>query len=429
MNLRFALILITACLLGLVVGEYASADEISSSQIIKIPLPTDSTTLRVGLDLMVQDHFHLLGKRQVALIANQDSRTSAGQHLFDMVRAEYKLPLAALIFVAEPENDRPLNLNLSAREFGKDVRLTLLDAENYVLTEEMVNGAELILIDLQDNGWWYSSALWVLIESLKYSARHHLPVILLDRPNPLGGLKVEGPLTRLPNLEPGYLLPVRHGLTLGEMALLVVKEKWIGDGPIKLTVVPMANYRRMDAGGSMLMKSEARRTGGLSRDKAYLWGAMQLVRASNLSCGAGTDWVYEVIGAPWMSATHLVEVLERERLTGVAFYPISFTPRVMAGSSEIPLYLNETCSGVQIRILDFQAFEPIKTVLTVLYLTEQLYPRHFRWRENTRLKSVKDWEDYKAISGYGGDLGAYLATIQAELSPYQRFRVQYLIYP
>ncbi len=396
-------------------------------EILNIAYAGDTVNIFTGLELLEHTAFQALNGASVALLANSGSTTRDGRHIFDVFKDKYPGKIKAFIWVNDSETGANFSLSQSEGKIDSAAKFTFLDANNYQLTSEMLNEASILVIDLQDNGWGFSSSLPILIEVLQYSSQHGLPLILLDRPNPVGAQKVEGPLMRVQGVTAGKL-PIRPGLTIGELALLLTGEKWLGATAPKLKIVKMLHYlRRQDLSDWRAARVPVR-IPGTSRDCNYLYGGQQLVKATNLSFGEGTDLLYEIVGAPWLSGAKLAELLNSAKLPGVTFYPYEFTPHKGLDEQKAPRYAGENCSGVQIRILNWQTFESVQTALTLIYLVGQLYPHRFRWEALDDLAPLEDSAEIQAVISYGGDLRAYLATVQASLSNYQRIRLRYLMY-
>lgn len=421
---------INLLLLFLLIRSFANATDIPGrARVIELKPLTDTTAVLTGLDLLVQHNFAPLKGKRVALLANSASLDRTGKHIFDLFREKYTGQVCAQIMAGTIHAAVTLTSSSELPDVKNIVpATTFLDTANYRLSAVSLNKAELLIIDLQDNGWRESLSIAILVEALQYCAQAKIELMLLDRPNPLGAVKVEGPLSVEGPLTLGLSLPARPGLTLGEVALLIVGENWLPLPSFSLQVIKMANYRRaMDLypWQSKWRHPDERLT---SRDACYLYGALQLLETTNLSYGEGTDLLYQVVGAPWLNGQQLAELLRGQKLAGVDFYPIEFVPRRILGNTTPPRYVGETCSGVQVRILDWQAYEPIKTGGAIIYLIAQLYPHRFRWTHPARSDAISGSTEFRTIVNIGGDWQGLYAYWQAQLSDYQKLRLRYLLY-
>jgi uncharacterized protein YbbC (DUF1343 family) len=239
-------------------------------------------------------------------------------------------------------------------------------------TEEQLRGLDALVIDLQDVGSRYYTFAATMALCLEEAARRKLLAVVLDRPNPLGGLAVEGP-TRRPGFESFvglYPVATRHGLTLGELALLYrAREGWGGE----LHVVPCEGWRRSvtweETGLPWVLPSPNMPT----VETAFVYPGQCLLEGTNLSEGRGTTRPFELCGAPWVDVPALVRRLRDEGLPGVAFRPAWFRPTFQK-------FAGRTCGGVQVHVTDRQAFRPVRTGLALLSALRQSCGPEFAWR-------------------------------------------------
>ena len=237
----------------------------------------------------------------------------------------------------------------------------------------MLEGIDGIVVDLQDVGSRYYTYIWTLYLVMESALENGKFVVVLDRPNPIGGLEIEGPVLKeayssFVGLKP---LPVRHGMTIGEIALLF-KGEYLRD--INLFVLKMENWSRNyfweDTGLEWVNPSPNMP----SEKTALLYPGMCLLEATNISEGRGTTRPFEIIGAPFINPYELVEALENYSLEGVYFRPLYFIPTFNK-------FAGEKCGGLQIHIRDKKALKPFKIGVVIIKVIKELYPDHFRWRE------------------------------------------------
>jgi uncharacterized protein YbbC (DUF1343 family) len=231
----------------------------------------------------------------------------------------------------------------------------------------MLDGLDAIVVDLQDVGVRFYSYATTMAWVMEGAAAKHLKVIVLDRPNPIGGVEIEGP-----PLDPsapgivGYMreMPIRHGLTIGELARLFNGERKIG---ADLTVVAMTGWKRDawfdETGLAWIGPSPNMRT----LYAAALYPGIGAFERTNLSVGRGTDTPFEHVGAPWIDATALAARLNARYIPGVRFYPESFTPTAST-------FANERCQGVFILVTDRDALRPVRVGVEIASAIESLFP-------------------------------------------------------
>jgi uncharacterized protein YbbC (DUF1343 family) len=242
-----------------------------------------------------------------------------------------------------------------------------------VPTARMLAGLDAIVVDLQDVGSRYYTYIYTMLHVLEACAREHKRVVVLDRPNPLGGTVVDGNV-----LDPEHRsfvgmhpLAVRHGMTIGELALMFREELELD---VELRVVRMRGWRR-----AMLFE-ETRLPWVLPSpnmptvDTAVVYPGGCLIEGTNLSEGRGTTRPFELVGAPWLNGPALARALEKEGLEGVAFRPVAFTPTFHKHAERL-------CRGVQVHVLDRERFSAFLTYLLLIHHAREQNPRRFAWRE------------------------------------------------
>jgi uncharacterized protein YbbC (DUF1343 family) len=319
-----------------------------------------------GLDVLVRDRFAALKGRKVGLVTNHTGVDRDGRSVIDLLHQADGVTLVALF---SPEH----GIRGQADEKVADTRDEKTGLPVYSLygsrrkpTAETLQGVDTLVFDIQDAGcrfYTYSSTLGLVLEA---AAEHKLRVVVLDRPNPVGGLAVEGPV-----LDAGresftayHMLPVRHGLTVGELARLFNAERKIG---ADLEVVKMEGWRRGDfydrTGLTWVNPSPNLR----SLTEALLYPGVGLLETTNVSVGRGTDRPFEWVGAPWLDGRRLAGLLREQGLPGVRFVPLRLTPSAS-------VHKGQECGGVQIIVDDWSAFRPVRTGLAVAWALHQLYP-------------------------------------------------------
>jgi uncharacterized protein YbbC (DUF1343 family) len=276
---------------------------------------------------------------------------------------------------------------------------------------------DILVFDVQDVGVRYYTYLTTLVYIMDEAARHQIPVMVLDRPNPITGRYVEGPLTD-PDLESftaPHSIPVRTGMTIGEFARMALAERSI---PVRLTVVPLENWARTrwyDETGLVWTNPSPNIR---SVTQALLYSGIGLLEATNLSVGRGTDWPFEVIGAPWIEPRGLAAGLNALGLPGVRFEPIEFTPAD-------DRYARTACGGVRFVVTDREAIRPVTVALAV---ARALRERHRdQWKpeqvQNLLVNRSTMWAFLR-----GEPLPRLLAWSEMARSAFLARRASYLIY-
>jgi len=231
-------------------------------------------------------------------------------------------------------------------------------------------GLDVLMYDIQDAGvrfYTYETTLGYFLEA---AAKAGKPMVVLDRPNPLGGAYVQGPVAEAgcESFVSYWQTPVRHGMTVGELARMFNGERGIG---ASLTVVPMEGWMRgdwFDSTGEMWVSPSPNLR---SLNEAVLYPGIGMIEATNISVGRGTDTPFEVVGAPWVKAADLARTLNDRSIPGVRFVPVRFKP----ASSE---YAGEECGGVNIVVTDRNSLDGPELGLEIAAALRALYPKEFR---------------------------------------------------
>jgi uncharacterized protein YbbC (DUF1343 family) len=240
-------------------------------------------------------------------------------------------------------------------------------------TREMLEGCEAVVIDLPDVGARPYTYLWTSVLMLRACAAAGVEVFVFDRPNPIGGEAVEGPLLRpeYRSFVGLYPLPMRHGLTIGEALALINEAERIG---CRLRVVKMEGWHRSmyydRTGLPWVLPSPNMPT----LDTAIVYPGTVLLEGTNLSEGRGTTRPFEIVGAPWIDPSPFAAELAVLDLPGVFFRPLSFTPTW-------DKYAGELCGGVQIHVTDRRGFQPVRCGATIVAAAAASYPGRFRWAD------------------------------------------------
>jgi uncharacterized protein YbbC (DUF1343 family) len=321
--------------------------------------PANHATL-TGLDVLEQDAFASLRGPRVGLLTNQTGLDRQGRRNVDVM-------LAAGVKVATlyaPEHgitgakDQPNIADSRDEATGLPV-FSLYFNSRFRLTPEMLKGVDLLVFDIQDVGARFYTYSCTMLDTLEEAAKAKIPFYVLDRPNPVTGLHVEGPMldANLQSFAGCYDLPVRHGLTMGELATMANTErKWNAD----LHVIKMQNWQRGDWFDSTGLPWIDPSPNMRSLNAATLYPGLALIESSkNYSVGRGTDAPFEQIGAEWVHGVELAEFLNARFIPGVRLYPTHLAPKT---------------EGVRFVITDRDQFDSIRLGLEVAYALHKLYP-------------------------------------------------------
>jgi uncharacterized protein YbbC (DUF1343 family) len=379
--------------------------------------PAATNDVRTGIDVLRDESFERLRGARVGLITNASGRARDGTSTVDLLLHAPDLTLVALL---TPEHG--LGSDRQGRvPGGIDSRTGLpvysLYGDTLAPTAESLAGIDTLVFDVQDAGTRFFTYASTMYRAMRAARERDLRFVVLDRPNPIDGTDFAGPV-----LVPAsgsfvnyHSLPVRHGMTVGELALLFNADNHWG---LALSVVPVRGWRRSqywdETGLPWVNPSPNMR----SVDEALLYPALGLLEASNLSVGRGTDAPFEQFGAPWIDAKRVAAALDEDALQGVRFAVERFVP-------DGDKYAGEPCNGLRVVVFDRAQFEPVRTGLAIARELRRLYPGRWEFSKLDRL--LVEPETMKAIDS-GLPLASIVDTYRGQLESFAAKREKYLLY-
>jgi uncharacterized protein YbbC (DUF1343 family)/CubicO group peptidase (beta-lactamase class C family) len=336
-----------------------------------------------GIDVLRAEGFARLRGKRVGLLTNHTGRARDGATTIDLLFQAKDVKLVKL-FSPEHGIRGILDENVpSSTDEKTGLPIHSLYGATRRPTPEMLEGIDAIVIDLQDIGVRFYTYLTATAYVMEECAKRKLPVVVLDRPNPVNGWQIEGPaLDKDLASYVGYFpaMPIRHGMTIGEVARLFNGENGIG---ADLTVVEMKGWTRdawFDETGQPWVNPSPNMRNLVA---ATVYPGIGAIEYSNISVGRGTDTPFEQIGAPWIDGVALAEALNARRLPGIRFYPVSFTPV----SSK---YEGQLCHGVFMVVTDRQALRPARVGLEVASALVRLHGGTFDLANTEKLVGSRE---------------------------------------
>ena len=397
---------------GWVLGLGLACAPASAARVDRPDRPALAGPILPGIDVLLRDSLHLVRGRRVGLVTNQTGVDAHG------VSAVTRLLGAGVRLVAlfSPEHGfrgtgAPGAAIASTVDSATGLPIYSLYGRVTAPTDEMLQGVDLLLVDLQDAGARYYTYIGTTIDVMTVAARRKIPVVVLDRPDPIGGA-VQGNV-----LDPAFASPVgrlavpmRHGLTIGELARLARAELGLGTA---LTVVPVAGWRRAldwDETGLPFIPPSPNL---LSMEALLHYPGLCLFEGIALSVGRGTDAPFEQIGAPWLDTTAVLARVRSDGIPGVRFRGTTFTPS-RPGDGK---FADTLVAGIRLEVTDRRAYDPTRTAVHLLAAVEAVHPgligwipRHFdrlaggpELREAIRAGRPPD----EIVRGWGAGLAAF----------------------
>ena len=380
---------------------------------------TPTTRVLPGIDVLARDGFAVLTGRKVGLVTNHTGLSATGASTIDVL---HKAPGVTLVSLFSPEHGIRGLLDEEGIASSKDERTGLTIHSLYGTsrrpTPEMLQGLDTLVVDLQDVGVRFYTYLATMGYVLEEAAKRKIKVVVLDRPNPIDGWHVEGPLATDDLLSfIAYMpMPIRHGMTIGELAQLFNAERKIG---ADLTVVKMDGWRRdqwFDQTGLTWVNPSPNMR---NLTQATLYPGLGAIEYANISVGRGTDQPFEQIGAPWIDGPRLAAALNARGLAGIRFYPVRFTP----ASS---VHANAACQGVFMVVTNRDQLQPTRVGMEIASALYTLHGDQFDVKTSERLVGTPT---ALARVRAGEDPAAIVASWAGAEATWRRLRSQYLLYP
>jgi uncharacterized protein YbbC (DUF1343 family) len=386
-------------------------------------VPAAEREVRPGLEVLLADSLHLVAGRRVGLVANHASVDRGGRHAVERLR-DTGVGLVALFspehgFRGGIEGGEPV---ASAIDSATGLPIYSLYGRTFGPTDEMLRGIDVILVDLPDVGARYYTYLSTTLEVMRSAARNRVRVVVLDRPNPIGG-RVQGPVLDAAHRSfVGALrVPVRHGMTLAELARLGNEELGIG---ADLAVVPTAGWSRtddlLDTGLPFLPPSPNLK----DPDALFHYPGLCLFEGTALSVGRGTDLPFHQIGAPWLDTARVLDIVRRAGPDGVRLEGARFTPE-RPGDGK---YAGVPVLGIRVLIVDRARYDPIDLALRLLTAVRAVHPTElgFRAAHFDRLAGGPALREAILAGQAASDI---LASWRPALEDFRRRRQSFLVYP
>jgi uncharacterized protein YbbC (DUF1343 family) len=378
-----------------------------------------------GIDVLEQDNFALLKQDKtemtIGLLTNNTGLDAQGKRTIDVLAAAPGIKLAAIfapehgIFGAQDDlkvdntTDAVTGVPVYSLYGGTDAKKRP--------SVDILKTLDAVVFDIQDAGarfYTYPATLGYLLEA---AAQANTEVIVLDRPNPVNGSFVQGPMSQgdMLNFNNYYPIPLRHGMTLGELAQFYNTEKKIG---ARLRVVPMHGWLRgdwFDSTGIVWVNTSPNLR---SVNEAELYPGVAIIEGTNVSVGRGTDTPFEVMGAPWIDPRVFSDYMNARLIPGVRFVPITFTP--VSGP-----YQNQLCKGVNVIVTDRTVLDAPQMGIELAAALKKLYPDN--WKIERILALLANRQVYDALAN-GDDPRTIAQGWQEDLDKFRELRTKYLLY-
>jgi len=333
--------------------------------------------VKLGLDVLLDEKIQLIKNKNIGLVTNNSGRDFKGISNYERLMRTKDVTLKVIFspehgLFGEAAAGEKVNYDGQIKTLPKVISLY---GKNRKPTDTQLEGLDIIIYDIQDVGarfYTYISTLGLIMES---AAKSNIKVLVLDRPNPLTGNKIEGPTLDLKyqTFVGYYPIPTRYGLTVGELALMINNEKWIEYQP-ELEVVKMRGWTKDLWYDETKLPWTKPSPNIPDLNTAIIYPGVCLLEATNVSEGRGTQKPFKKFGAPWINKQEISQELNNLNLPGVVFKPITFIPTPIKGMSNNPKYKNQVCHGAEIILTDRDKFLSVATGMNIIKIISEKYP-------------------------------------------------------
>ena len=397
-----------------------------------IPVQTSSKRVRTGADRLLDSASHLIEGKQVGLLTNHTGRLSSGASIIDVIAGSGNCRLTTLF---GPEHgiagNAPDGVAVSGGfENRHGTPIYSLYGENRKPTPDMLREVDVLVCDIQDVGARFYTYISTMALAMEAAAELGIPIVVLDRPNPIRGLSFDGPVLQ-PSLRSfvGWLpIPITSGLTLGELCALCNDEGWLPEGKkAELHVVPMERWRRSmwyDQTGLPWIPPSPNMA---SLSTAVIYPGMCLVEGTTLSEGRGTSNPFALVGAPWADPDRVLVQLDRFGVRGVRFASDRFTPREIPGTAHQPKFEGKECRGIRIEIANRDALKPVLLGISVLAAFKRAHPDETQF-DNKRFDLLAGSQQVREDLELGAPPDEICAAWEGDLEQFGHIRSKCMMY-
>ncbi|HYX28891.1 MAG TPA: exo-beta-N-acetylmuramidase NamZ domain-containing protein [Pyrinomonadaceae bacterium] len=371
-----------------------------------------------GIDVLERDGFKRLDGMRIGLITNQTGRDRSNRSTIDVL---FKAPNVKLVALFSPEHgirglaDEKVS---DSKDEQTGLPIYSLYGETRRPKPEQLQGLDALVYDIQDVGVRFYTYTATLGNVMEEAAKAKLRVIVLDRPDPINGVDVEGPIADADKFSftAYYSMPVRYGMTIGELARFFNEEKHLS---VDLRIIQLENWRRamwFDSTGLTWINPSPNMR---SLTEAALYPGIGLLETTNLSVGRGTDTPFEVVGAPWIDGAKFASYLNSRHIPGIRFIPVRFKPSAS-------VFKNEDCGGVNMIITDRSRFQSVAAGIEIAVALHSLYPSD--WKVDSYLRLLVNSEALEHLKR-GESADQVIRSWTATLDKFKQERTRVLLYP
>ncbi len=383
----------------------------------------------LGSDRLLNEYSDLINDKRLGIISNRASVLSDGTLLIDTLSRIKGIKIQAIF---TPEHGFEINADerdAVTSSIMKKVTVYSLYPKTRKPTPVMLKNIDLLIFDLQDIGTRFYTYISTLYYVMQAAGENNIPLIVLDRPNPVGGINVAGPVldTVLKSFIGIAPIPLIHGMTIGELAEMFAGEGWIGKDIPDLKVIKMINWKRDIYFDDYNLKWIKPSPNMPDIETAILYPAIALLEGTNISEGRGTEFPFKNIGSPFINSGELINELDSLKHNGVSIKPVTFIPVNLPGKADNPKFENQKCYGISFHINDRDQFKEIEFGIKLLYSIHKLYPEKFKFNAEYFDKLTGE-KTLRLMLKDGETPGKIISSWQKGLNNFLKIRKKYLLY-
>ncbi len=390
----------------------------------------ETETVKTGADVLLSERLDLVKGKTLGIITNQTALLSNGTHLVDTLFHTKGVKIKALfgpehgIRGKAPAGKKVTNVHDSAT----GIPVYSLYGKIRKPTKEMLQGIDLLVFDIQDIGARYYTYISTLFYAIESAAENKIPIIVLDRPNPISGSKVDGPIVKkgffsFVGIAP---VPIIHGMTIGELAQLFNSEFLPDTLKADLKIVKLKNWNRKEYYDETGLRWVSPSPNMTDLETAIVYPGMCLIEGTNISEGRGTTKPFLQIGAPFVESKKLINALVKDSLKGIELSPVSFVPKDIPHRAINPKYKGEKCNGILLKVTNREKFQSLRFGIYVLYELHKLYPEKFKLKK--WLDKLYGSDSLRKEIEKGSTPSEIFNSWENELKNFKQLRAKFLLY-
>ncbi|MFH1214330.1 MAG: DUF1343 domain-containing protein [Candidatus Neomarinimicrobiota bacterium] len=385
-----------------------------------------------GLDRVVSENFAAFTGKKIGIVCNHTACDKNGQHIVDLFHRSGVCKVTAIFGPEHGFRGAFADGSKITNEVDSLTGATIYSLYGKISkpTREMLADVDILVYDIQDVGARFYTYISTLTNVMESAAENGIPLIVLDRPNPIRGDLTEGPILdpQFKSFVGPHAIPIRYGLTPGELARLINGEHWLDDSlKAELTVIELNGWQRSDWYDQTKLPWIAPSPNMKTIETATVYPGFCLIEGTNLSEGRGTAEPFLTFGAPWIDKRSYSKKLNSLDCPGVTFKPVKFTPRNIPGVASQPKYEGQICFGVRVIVTDRDEFRPVSTVARILSVTRQMYPDDFKFRA-AGFDRLCGGSDLRLLIESGQSPESLIADWNIGLQSFEKLAEQYKIY-